>query len=566
MRYPFTVDGFEGQELAAELPGLFGAPRLLVDGQPAPPGENPLEFVLTRPGGGSLTVRLKPSNLGSMLSVEIGDVLVPLMEPLAWYEWAWNGLPFLLVVGGGAVGGLLGGAAAFVNLRFFRTAANPFSRYALTAAISVATLMSYLAVVAGIDLAFGKTTAEKALVAARPTTAPAPGSPSKPGAARARSFVLPQDWNALRTACQAEITGADRWDRLTLQLGAVSENVSITVPAGLILRPVSPDARTGACLTRRPEALSSAATGGTKTFSLPVFNADAARWSRPGKTDTYEAVAVETDARVVKFIDLAQEPRLDFNLAQTGIWVLREDISVAQFSKNRLFTNTYNIDSGRFQTTSLANYGGIRKLRLAIQGLGLDPAGFQLFREYRAELEKILQRMDFEKPLVNWNTILFNGSLETYAGEPEIEAVLLRYATRHADLSIRESALKSLMKIGLAGDPAVLLQQMLTTESREHRFVAAHALVAAGDLRGQPVLAALAEDPSLGKLISETKARSVLPVLKKMLGGSKEEKSSAISLLDRWKNDPETLTMLETMRNDPDVGRNATNVLKRHGR
>ncbi len=505
MRYPFSIDGFEEQELAVELPGLLGAPRLLLNGQPAPAGKNPREFLLPRPGGGTLAVRVEISQLGSMLSVAVGDVSVPLMKPLTWYEWTWNALPFLLVIGGGAVGGALGGLAAMMNVRLFRSVSRALPRYGLTAAISLAAVMGYLVFAGGIIFAFGDKTTGVAEKSSSPAAASSTATAAKAVPFRARSFVLPRDWKALQEVCQAEITGADRRDALTLKLGRVPENVSITVPAGTILRPVSPDAKAGAYLARQPTDFSSRPTPGGRTISLEVFNAEAARWDVPQKTDAYEPAAEEPDARVVKFIQMAQEKKFHPNLTQTGIWVLRENISSAQFAKNRLFTNTYNIDSGKFQSTSLANYGGIRKLRLALQENGLDPTTLQLFKDYRAELEKDLQRADFDNPLVNWNTMLSNGSLEIYAGEPEVEALLLKYATRHSNLSARESALRSLMKIGLAGEPAELLRQMLTTPSRESRFLAAHALAAAGDLRGQPVLAIFAEDPSLGKLISDLK-------------------------------------------------------------
>ena len=262
MRYPFTIDGFEGQDLAVELPGLFGAPRLVINGQPAPAGENSREFLLTHPKGGSLTVRLELSKLGSLLSVAIGDVSVPLMKPLAWYEWTWNVLPFVLVIGGGAVGGLLGGVAAMLNLRLFRSLTNPLSRYALTATISLAALVSYLVVVGGINLAFGNRPTDLVEKSGSPASRASSGSSAKPVAARARSFVLPQDWKALQEVCQAEMKGADRRDLFTLQLGRVLENVSITVPAGLILQPFSPETKAGAYLTRRPEVFSSAPTSG----------------------------------------------------------------------------------------------------------------------------------------------------------------------------------------------------------------------------------------------------------------------------------------------------------------
>lgn len=493
MLYPFFIDGLEGQDLAVEVPGLFGSPRILVDGQPAPPGQHPREYFIALPDGGSAPVRLEISQLGSMLSVAIGDAKVPLTEPLAWYEWAWNGLPFLLVVGGGAAGGALGGIAAMVNLRLFRSLSNPVGRYALTALVSLAALLAYLAVAAGIHGLMNKD---------KPDANSKSAAPSQKVPANVRSFVMPGDWKALREVCQAEITGADAHERMVLQLGRLPEDVSITVPAGLIMRPVSPEAKAGACMTRVPEVLSATVRGGTASFALSVVNIDPTRWELPRKTDGFDIAGADADPRRLKFMSFGKAENLHYNLVQTGIWALMSDITREQFLKNRLATNGYDINLGIFRTTPLADYGGVRKLRLLFQKMDLEPIGFQLFKDYRSEFEKVLQRMDFDNPQVNWDTMLVNGTLETFAGEKETEELLLRYATSHSDLSIREHAINSLLKIGMIGDAQALLQQMLTTGSREHRFLAAHELVKAGDLRGQPVMAIFAEDPSLGKMIA----------------------------------------------------------------
>jgi len=45
MQYHFDLEGFEGRELAVEIPGVFSGPRLLMDGQPVPPGLQRLEYL-----------------------------------------------------------------------------------------------------------------------------------------------------------------------------------------------------------------------------------------------------------------------------------------------------------------------------------------------------------------------------------------------------------------------------------------------------------------------------------------------------------------------------------------
>jgi hypothetical protein len=66
--------------------------------------------------------------------------------------------------------------------------------------------------------------------------------------------------------------------------------------------------------------------------------------------------------------------------------------------------------------------------------------------------------------------------------------------------------------------------------------------------------------------LCETRVRGVLPVLRRMLAGSKDEKTAAVSHLTTWKDDPEAVALLQSVRNDPAVGKSASNALKRLGR
>ncbi|SHG26335.1 hypothetical protein [Flavobacterium defluvii] len=41
-------------------------------------------------------------------------------DKLKWYEYIVGGMPLLIVLGGGAIGGMIGGAATVINYTFFR--------------------------------------------------------------------------------------------------------------------------------------------------------------------------------------------------------------------------------------------------------------------------------------------------------------------------------------------------------------------------------------------------------------------------------------------------------------
>lgn len=56
---------------------------------------------------------------------------------LRWHEYLWAGLPLLLVLVGGAIGGLVGATAANYNVKLFRSDTPKVTKYVLTGLISL---------------------------------------------------------------------------------------------------------------------------------------------------------------------------------------------------------------------------------------------------------------------------------------------------------------------------------------------------------------------------------------------------------------------------------------------
>jgi len=67
------------------------------------------------------------------------------LPQLRWHERFWVGLPFGLVLVGGAVGGACGAAAAACNLRVMRGNRPALQKYLLTGLMSLAAVIAYLA-------------------------------------------------------------------------------------------------------------------------------------------------------------------------------------------------------------------------------------------------------------------------------------------------------------------------------------------------------------------------------------------------------------------------------------
>ena len=72
---------------------------------------------------------------------------IPFVEPLKGYQLLWSVWPLLLVFVGGALGGMLGGVAAAINIKLLRTDIQGVLKYMLIGSISVFTIVVYLVLV-----------------------------------------------------------------------------------------------------------------------------------------------------------------------------------------------------------------------------------------------------------------------------------------------------------------------------------------------------------------------------------------------------------------------------------
>lgn len=148
MEYPVQINGFEGQSLAIQSPGLLAGPKLLIDGQQAPRGQKRNQVVLRRSDGAEVVATWKPRILGlDVPDIEVEGERIRVAEPLKWYQWMWAALPGLLVFVGGALGALFGALALFVNIKIFRSQWPGVLKYLSTIGvfILVAVVVSILA-------------------------------------------------------------------------------------------------------------------------------------------------------------------------------------------------------------------------------------------------------------------------------------------------------------------------------------------------------------------------------------------------------------------------------------
>jgi len=62
-------------------------------------------------------------------------------DKLKWYEYIIGGLPILIVFGGGAIGGMIGGAATVINYTFFRGDDTTVNKYLKVVGVNVLCLV-----------------------------------------------------------------------------------------------------------------------------------------------------------------------------------------------------------------------------------------------------------------------------------------------------------------------------------------------------------------------------------------------------------------------------------------
>jgi hypothetical protein len=101
-------------------------------------------MVLRRNDGTDIIATWRPKVMGlDIPSLVVGDQVIDVIEPLKWYEWAWSGLPILLVFIGGALGALTGFIGFSANTKIFRTDYTSVLKFAVTAGISIIAVIVY---------------------------------------------------------------------------------------------------------------------------------------------------------------------------------------------------------------------------------------------------------------------------------------------------------------------------------------------------------------------------------------------------------------------------------------
>jgi hypothetical protein len=153
MRIEISHPAFKRQHLTVETASLFIGPKLLLNGEVVKRQKG--RYPVASDSGVQKLIQMRYNLVDPVPTVKIDDQAINLVEPLQWYEYAWSGLPILLVFVGGALGGFIGGVATVANGRLFRSERGPVAKYGLSVLITVSAVAVFFALAIALRLAIG---------------------------------------------------------------------------------------------------------------------------------------------------------------------------------------------------------------------------------------------------------------------------------------------------------------------------------------------------------------------------------------------------------------------------
>ena len=153
MRIEIDHPAFKRQLLAVETASVFSGPKLLMNGVVIKKEKG--SYPVVSDVGDNKLIQIRYNLVDPVPRIKVDGQTFNLREPLQWYEYAWSGLPILLVFSGGALGGLVGGVATMANGRLFRSERGALAKYGLAGVITVSAVAVFFVLAIALQLAIG---------------------------------------------------------------------------------------------------------------------------------------------------------------------------------------------------------------------------------------------------------------------------------------------------------------------------------------------------------------------------------------------------------------------------
>src|SRR5436309_8005754 len=143
MDFPIPAAGFEERNPILRV-NILGGTRVILDGVVLKP-KNRVYFLRDN-AGREVRMKLKHRFLDPVPSVTIGMMHIVVAPRLEWYEYLWVSIPLLLVLAGGAIGGLLGAMSLYISTKIFRTSNNAVRNYLVSGLCSLGSVVLYFTI------------------------------------------------------------------------------------------------------------------------------------------------------------------------------------------------------------------------------------------------------------------------------------------------------------------------------------------------------------------------------------------------------------------------------------
>jgi hypothetical protein len=153
MQIEIKHPAFKSHRLSVETASILAGPKLLLNGVVVK--RKGRSYLVRSDTGQELAIKVVYNFLDPVPRVKVGEETIELAKPLRWFEYAWIGVPMLLVFAGGALGGFVGAGSTVVNGRIFRSDRSALSKYALAAVTTVAGAAIFFVVAIAIQIAIG---------------------------------------------------------------------------------------------------------------------------------------------------------------------------------------------------------------------------------------------------------------------------------------------------------------------------------------------------------------------------------------------------------------------------
>ncbi len=321
---------------------------------------------------------------------------------------------------------------------------------------------------------------------------------------------LPADLGKLAETATLTLRGMDV-GTVMAELVAAGQGVAITIRVGTVLIP-GKDTALPTLITAEPLTLEAVAEAQPRRRRVRVVQSRRDGLANLSADDTFTVAASQQISELlIRYLQHAHEQDVAWGIRQIGAWVIQSDVGAEEISKTTLSVRTSSIVGlGPATEAVLGAYTSFRQVEMLFRDLGVDVENYRLFRERRAMLADVLERLQTDQWRArNFHMLLNHRTLGRF-DEPALERAFLAIVAKHPDSGTRQRALEALLTRGLSAPPAELHRTALSAPDRFERFLAAHALYKAGDSRMVPLLLCFDSEPALQKHVERGVLRDVV--------------------------------------------------------